>query len=47
MSQVEPVLAPPLAILRTGEQPIDQSFISVGPAVVDERATSSGEGGKP
>ena len=36
MHDVEPVPAPALAIMRTGEQPIDERLVGVGIGVVDE-----------
>ena len=35
--QVEPVLGPPLAIRRAGQQPIDQPLVGIGRLVVFER----------
>ncbi len=37
MGQVEPVLAPALAVPRAREQAIDQPLVGVGPAVAEER----------
>ena len=47
VSQVEPVLAPALSILRAGEQAIDQALVGVGRVSPTKAATSSGEGGRP
>ena len=37
MGQVEPVLAPALAVMRAGEQAIDQPLVGVRPVVAEER----------
>ena len=44
---VEPVPAPPLAIVGRGQQPVDQLLVGRGAGSFTNCSTSSGEGGKP
>ena len=45
--QVEPMPAPSLAIVRAGEQSIDQSLVRVRRLSLTKASTSSGFGGSP
>ena len=45
--QVEPVPGPALAVVRAGEQPIDQSLVGVGCAIGQEGRDVCGRGRKP
>ena len=45
--QVEPVLRPALAVLRAGQQAVDDLLISIRRAIVLEASISSGVGGRP
>ena len=36
MGKVKPVLRPPLAVLRTGKQPVDHPLVCLGPLVGQE-----------
>ena len=42
MGQVQPVLAPLLAIPRAGQQAIDEPFVSVRPVILEERGGLGG-----
>ncbi len=45
--QVEPVAAPPLAVVGAGQQPVDEVFVGVRRAVGQEGSDLAGVGGRP
>ncbi len=46
-NQIKPMPAPSFAIVRAGQQPVDQSLIGVGPRILDERPNLARRRGKP